>query len=59
MAIDSKLLESSVGKLDVNRKTPMRKIMIELDNLQRKGKNVITQDHHAFVAMSGADQSPA
>ena len=42
MSIDMKLFETAVSKLDVLRKTPMRKIMIELDNLQRKGKNVIT-----------------
>lgn len=60
MSIDAKLLEASVAKLDVLRKTPLKKTMIEIDNQQRQGKNVITQDHHAFVAGSAqVDQSPA
>eukprot|EP00347_Sterkiella_histriomuscorum_P001332 403372439 len=59
-AIDYKLLEASVAKLDVLRKTPLKKTIIELDNQQRQGKNVITQDHHAFVSgPAGVDQSPA
>ncbi len=32
IGIDSKLFEASVAKLDVVRKTPLRKTMIELDN---------------------------
>lgn len=32
MSIDAKLLEASVAKLDVLRKTPLKKTMIEIDN---------------------------
>ncbi len=47
--IDAKLLETAIAKLDFTRKTPLRKAMIELDNQSRAGKNVLTQDHHAFA----------
>jgi hypothetical protein len=55
-AIDYKLLEACVGKLEVARKTPLRKTMIELEHQQKQGKNILTQDHHAFV--SGASSTP-
>jgi hypothetical protein len=34
--------------MDFSRKTPLRKAMIELEHQSRAGKNVFTQDHHAF-----------
>ena len=34
--------------MDFSRKTPLRKAMIELEHQSRAGKNVLTQDHHAF-----------
>lgn len=35
-------MENAISKLDVNRKTPIRKTLIEMEHMQRKGKNVIT-----------------
>lgn len=49
--IDSKLLEAGVSKLDFTRKTPMRKITIEFENTQSKGRGVQVTDH--FVAGVG------
>ena len=37
---DAQLLEQSVGKLDFTRKTPIRKVMIEHENLASKHKNL-------------------
>ena len=43
--IDSQLLEQGVNKLDFTKKTPIRKVMIEHENLSQKHKDlqVITQ----------------
>jgi hypothetical protein len=41
-SIDAKLLEASLVKLDPNRKAPLRKALIELENLKKQGKGVIT-----------------
>jgi transcription termination factor NusB len=41
-AIDSKLLEVSTSKLEMVKKTIIRKAIIELENMNREGKNVIT-----------------
>jgi hypothetical protein len=49
-SIDARLLEQAVTKMEIKRKTPLRKTMIELEHQQREGKSVLTQDHHAFVA---------
>ena len=38
--VDSQLLEQSVNKLDFTKKTPIRKVMIEQENLQSKHKNL-------------------
>lgn len=41
-AIDYKLLDESVGKLNnVNRKTPLRKVIIEYEQQQKQGKGYI------------------
>ena len=41
-AIDYKLLDNSVSKLDdLNRKTPLRKAIIEFESQQKQGKNYI------------------
>ena len=37
---DAQLLEQSVGKLDFTKKTPIRKVMIEHENLASKHKNL-------------------
>jgi hypothetical protein len=67
--IDPELLEQGVGKLDFKRKTPVRKVMIEYENQQVKGKNfqVITAFDKVggggstappnFIANSGERQS--
>lgn len=41
-AVDYKLLDASVGKLDsINRKTPLRKAIIEHETHQRQGKSIL------------------
>ena len=41
-AIDYKLLDTTVSKLDdLNRKTPLRKAIIEYESQQKQGKNYI------------------
>lgn len=41
-AIDYKLLDTSVGKLDsINRKTPLRKTIIEHESQQKQGKSIL------------------
>ena len=41
-AIDYKLLDATVSKLDdINRKTPLRKVIIEYETAQKTGKNYI------------------
>jgi len=40
--IDSKLLEAAVSRMEVGKRNPIRKTMIEHEQLQRQGKNVIT-----------------
>lgn len=41
-AIDSKLLEASTSKLEMVKKTIIRKAIIELENMNKEGKNVMT-----------------
>ena len=38
--IDSELLDQGVNKLDFTKKTPIRKVMIEHENLSQKHKNL-------------------
>jgi hypothetical protein len=60
--IDQKILEQAIQKLDFTRKTPLRKAMIELEHQSRAGKNVLTQDHHAFAQSNsslGNNQIPS
>ena len=38
--IDTELLEKSVNKLDFTKKTPIRKVMIEHENLYHRNKNL-------------------
>ena len=54
-AIDYKLLDATVSKLDdINRKTPLRKVIIEYETAQKQGKNYI----EAGIAEGpGANQS--
>ena len=41
-AVDYKLLDQSVAKLDsLNRKTPLRKAIIEYETQTKQGKNVL------------------
>jgi hypothetical protein len=45
-----------VAKLDFTKKTPLRKVMIEYENQQQKGKNVqviSTNDRASAAAPSG------
>ena len=61
--IDTQLLEQGVGKLDFTKKTPIRKVMIEHENMTSKHKNlqVITSNENGpnFVAnATGRDGSP-
>jgi len=36
--IDSKQLDTGISKLDLMRKTPLKKIIIEFENVTRKGQ---------------------
>ena len=51
-AIDYKLLDTSVGKLDdLNRKTPLRKAIIEHESQQKAGKGYLdVGKEEAFVS---------
>lgn len=36
--IDSKLLEAGISKLDLTRKTPLKKVVIEFENVSKRGQ---------------------
>ena len=38
--IDSKLLEAGIAKLDIGRKTPLKKVIIEHENINKKGQGM-------------------
>ena len=40
-AIDYKLLDVNIQKLNLTRKTPLRKVVIEFENSSKSGKNVM------------------
>lgn len=40
--IDAKVLDTAAGKLEVTKKTLVRKAVIELENLTKKGNSVLT-----------------
>lgn len=50
-AVDYKLLDQSVGRLDsINRKTPLRKAIIEHETQQRQGKSILDVGKQASAA---------
>ena len=70
--LDSELLDQGVNRLDFTKKTPIRKVMIEHENLTQKHKNlqVITNNKEIlsqagpahgpnFIADAARDGSPA
>ena len=69
--LDSELLDQGVNRLDFTKKTPIRKVMIEHENLTQKHKNlqVITSNKEIlseagpangpnFIANAARDGSP-
>jgi hypothetical protein len=62
-AIDYKLLDTSVGGLtDLNRKTPLRKAIIEYETQQKQGKGYIdvnSQESSLVVHGAGVGVSPS
>ena len=38
--IDRDLLEVGIAKLDLSKKTPLKKVIIEYENLTKKGKSM-------------------
>jgi len=56
-AVDYKLLDQTVGKLDsVNRKTPLRKAIIEHEQQQRQGKSILDIGKQQSVGIVAGDQ---
>lgn len=62
-AIDYKLLDTSVGGLtDLNRKTPLRKAIIEYETQQKQGKGYIdvnSQESSLMAHGGGVGASPS
>ena len=58
-AVDYKLLDNSVGKLsDLNRKTPLRKAIIEHESQQKQGKGYLDMGKQQEHAHSTAQLNP-
>jgi hypothetical protein len=41
IGIDSQLVDVSLSKLDPAKRAPLRKVMIEIDNMNSNGKGVV------------------
>lgn len=56
--VDSSLLETGVNKLDFTKKTPIRKVMIEHENLTSKHKNLHVVTDNTTMSHQGATHGP-
>jgi len=58
MNIDNQLLDQGVNKLDFTKKTPIRKVMIEHENLTAKHKDLHVVTHADSMTHKGATHGP-
>mmetsp|Transcript_6131 Transcript_6131/g.8239 ORF Transcript_6131/g.8239 Transcript_6131/m.8239 type:complete len:172 (-) Transcript_6131:1117-1632(-) len=56
--IDSQLLEQGVNKLDFTKKTPIRKVMIEHENMAAKHKNLQVVTPTEIMSHKGPTHGP-
>ena len=56
--IDHELLESGVNKLDFTKKAPIRKFMIEHENLSQKNKNLQVITNTTILSHQGPTHGP-
>ena len=56
--IDHELLESGVNKLDFTKKAPIRKFMIEHENLSQKNKNLQVITNPTILSHQGPTHGP-
>ena len=59
--IDAKLLEQGISKLDLARKTPLKKVVIEFENVSKRGQalqvNLNAQEESQRQALSSQRSS--
>jgi len=55
-SVDYKLLDSSVSKLSLNRKTPLRKIIIEHETSQKQNKGFVNTNEPAVQPLVAAEE---
>jgi|LakMenEpi03Aug12_release.lakeMendotaPanAssembly.Ray.scaffolds.fasta_scaffold6853613_1 hypothetical protein len=51
------MLDNGIGKLDLNRKTPLKKIIIEYENNSKKGGQAVRVNLNAVEERVGTTQT--